>query len=70
MAIRLVRLYTGDDGESHFTDGHVELEPPDAPNARSTVDDAATLSFEESAKAAAGGVLDDQPWRRVYVALR
>ena len=37
MAIRLVRLYTGDDGESHFADGQVELEPPDAPNARSVV---------------------------------
>ena len=49
MAIRLVRLYTGDDGESHFTDGQVELEPPDAPNARSVVDDAATMTFEESA---------------------
>jgi len=30
-----VHLYTGDDGESHFTDGQVALEPADAPNARS-----------------------------------
>ena len=49
MAIRLVRLYTGDDGESHFTDGRVELEPPDAPNTRSAADEAATVIFEESA---------------------
>ena len=50
MAIRLVRLYTGDDGESHFADGQVELEPPDAPNARSAADDAATVTFVESAR--------------------
>ena len=49
MAIRLVRLFTGDDGESHFTDGRVELGPSDAPSAGSEVDGAATVSFEESA---------------------
>jgi hypothetical protein len=49
MAIRLVRLFTGDDGESHFTDGRVELGPSDAPSAGSAVDGAATVSFEESA---------------------
>jgi quercetin dioxygenase-like cupin family protein len=118
MAIRLVRLYTGDDGESHFTDGQVELGPPDAPNARSGVDSAATVTFEESARGSslswhnaparqyvitlsgtlefetrlgerftvapgdvvlaedtAGGghrwrLVDNQPWRRVYVVLR
>jgi quercetin dioxygenase-like cupin family protein len=118
MAIRLVRLYTGDDGESHFTDGQVELEPPDSPNARSAVDGAATVTFEESAPGSTlswhnaperqyvitllgtlefetrlgerftvapgvvllaedttgGGhrwrLVDDQPWRRVYVTLR
>ncbi len=48
MAIRLVRLYTGDDGESHFTDGRVALSPPDAPDARSKADDASTVTFEES----------------------
>jgi hypothetical protein len=117
MAIRLVRLYTGDDGESHFTDGQVTLEPPDAPNARSSPDGAATVIFEESpsgsslswhnapdrqyvitlsgtlefetrlgelftvapgdvllAEDITGGghrwrLVDNQPWRRVYVAL-
>ena len=117
MAIRLVRLYTGDDGESHFTDDRVALSPPDALDARSKADDAATVTFEESASGsslswhnaperqyvvtlsgtlefetrvgerftiAPGDVLladdttggghrwrlvDDQPWRRVYVAL-
>ena len=118
MAIRLVRLFTGDDGESHFTDGRVELGPSDAPSARSEVAGATTVSFEESASGASlswhnaperqyvitlsgtlefetrlgerftiapgdvllaedttgGGhrwrLVDDQPWRRVYVALR
>jgi quercetin dioxygenase-like cupin family protein len=110
MAIRLVRLFTGDDGQSHFTDGQIELD--------SEVDGAATVSFEESASGSSlswhnaperqyvvtlsgtlefetrlgerftiapgdvllaedttgGGhrwrLLDDQPWQRVYVALR
>ena len=117
MGIRLVRLYTGRDGESHVTDGHVELGTPEAPTARSAVDDAATVTFAESARGsslswhnaperqyvitlsgtlefetrvgervtiAQGDVLlaedttggghrwrlvDDQPWRRAYVAL-
>jgi quercetin dioxygenase-like cupin family protein len=110
MAIRLVRLFTDDDGQSHFTDGQIELD--------SEVDGAATVSFEESASGSSlswhnaperqyvvtlsgtlefetrlgerftiapgdvllaedttgGGhrwrLLDDQPWQRVYVALR
>jgi hypothetical protein len=33
MAIRLLRLFTGDDGESHFTDGRAELGPSDASRA-------------------------------------
>jgi len=118
MAIRMVRLFMGDDGESHFADGRVGLGQSDAPSARSEVDGAATVSFEESASGsslswhnaperqyvitlsgtlefetrlgerftiAPGDVLlaedtsggghrwrlvDDQPWRRVYVALR
>ena len=118
MAIRLGRLYTGDDGESHFTDGRVELGPSGAPSARSEMDRAAAVSFEESASGssrswhnaperqyvitlsgtlefetrlgerftiAPGDVLlaedttggghrwrlvDEAPWRRVYVALR
>jgi quercetin dioxygenase-like cupin family protein len=113
-----VRLFTGDDGESHFTDGRVELGPSDGPSARSEVAGANTVSFEESARGASlswhnaperqyvitlsgtlefetrrgerftiapgdvllaedttgGGhrwrLVDDQPWRRVYVALR
>lgn len=119
MAIRLVRLFTGDDGQSHVIDGRVELTPGGASSsARSEAEGAAALSFEESAPGsslswhhaperqyvitlsgtlefetrlgerftiAPGDVLlaedttggghrwrlvDDQPWRRVYVTLR
>jgi quercetin dioxygenase-like cupin family protein len=114
----LVHLFTGDDGESHFTDGVVDLAPVEVSDARSSVREAATLSFEESAQGssrswhnaparqyvitlrgtlefetrlgerfmlAPGDVLlaedttggghrwelvDDQPWRRVYVTVR
>ena len=117
MAIRLVRLYTGDDGESHVTTGEVDLDPSGAPNSRSPVDRTTTVSFEESAPGSSlswhnaperqyvitlsgtlefetrrgdrftlapgdillaedttgGGhrwrLVDDEPWRRVYVAL-
>jgi quercetin dioxygenase-like cupin family protein len=117
MTIRLVHLYTGDDGESHFTEGGVDLSPLDAANAGSPSEAATTVSFQESAAGssltwhnaprrqyvitlsgtlefetrggerftiAPGNVLlaedmtggghrrrlaDDQPWRRVYVAL-
>lgn len=117
MPIRLLHLSTGDDGESHVKLDEVDLDPPRAPNARSAVQRATTVSFEESAPGSSlswhnaperqyvitlsgtlefetrlgerftlgpgdvllaedttgGGhrwrLVDDQPWRRVYVAL-
>jgi quercetin dioxygenase-like cupin family protein len=118
MAIRLIRLFTGDDGQSHFTVGQVAWAEHDAINAVSRHETAAAISFEETAARASldwhnaphrqyvitlsgrlefetrsgakqliepgdvllaedttgGGhrwrLVDDQPWRRVYVALR
>jgi hypothetical protein len=61
MAIRVVHLYTGDDRESHFTESAGE------PTAAA----ATTVSFEESAPGSSLSwrLVDDQPWRRVYVGL-
>jgi uncharacterized cupin superfamily protein len=69
MAIRLVCLYTGDDGESHFNDGQVELET--RLGERFTVAPGDVVLAEDTT---GGGhrwrLVDDQPWRRVYVPLR
>jgi quercetin dioxygenase-like cupin family protein len=112
-----VHLYTGSDGDSHFSEGEVELSRVAGPSAQSPVGPAAAVSFEETAAGsslswhnaperqyvitlsgtlefemrggarftlAPGDVLlaedltggghrwrlvDDQPWRRVYVGL-
>lgn len=117
MAIRLIRLFTGDDGQSHFAVGEVDWAERDAVNAVSRRETAAAVSFEETAAGASldwhnaphrqyvitlsgrlefetrsgakqliapgdvllaedttgGGhrwrLVDDEPWRRVYVAL-
>jgi hypothetical protein len=52
MAIRLVRLYTGDDGQSHFAVGQVALHRHDALNAISSAGPAGAISFEETAAGA------------------
>ena len=115
MAIRLVRLFTGDDGQSHFAVGEVSLLQRDAANAVSSIYPAQDVFFEETTAASSldwhndphpryvitlsgrlefevrdgtrqivgpgdillaedttgGGhrwrLIDDQPWRRVYV---
>jgi quercetin dioxygenase-like cupin family protein len=114
--IRLVRLSTGDDGQSHVDDGHVEgatvegsqvssllratgvrfeESPPhsaldwhDAPRRQYVVTLSGTLEFTTRdgatftlapgdvllAEDTAGGghswrLVDDEPWRRVYVTL-
>ena len=117
MGIRLVRIFTGDDGQSHFSVGEIERNETEALNAISKGEQAQTISFEETAAGASldwhnaphrqyvitlsgrlefetrtgarqvvesgdillaedtsgGGhrwrLVDDQPWRRVYVAV-
>lgn len=117
MAIKLIRLFTGDDDQSHFSVGEIEWSEIDARNASSRNEPAQTVSFEETAAGASldwhnaphrqyvitlsgrlefetrpgarqivepgdillaedtsgGGhrwrLVDDQPWRRVYVAV-
>ena len=68
MAIRLVRLYTGDDGQSHFDVGQIELEQHDALNAVAPVDRAGEITFEETA---AGSSLDwhTAPQRQYVITL-
>ena len=117
MAIRLIRLFTGDDGQSHFHVGEIEWNEATALNTISRPDPAHTITFEETVAGASldwhnaphrqyvitlsgrlefetrrgkkqtvepgdillaedtsgGGhrwrLIDDQPWRRVYVAV-
>jgi quercetin dioxygenase-like cupin family protein len=117
MAIRLFRIFTGDDDQSHFSVGEIEWNETEELNAISKSEQAQTISFEETAAGASldwhnaphrqyvitlsgrlefesrtgarqvvepgdillaedtsgGGhrwrLVDDQPWRRVYVAL-
>lgn len=58
MGIRLVRLATGDDGESHVTEEEVRLDEVRGPNALSAILAAGHVSFEETA---AGSALDWHP---------
>ena len=48
MAFRLIRLYTGDDGESHFEEGPLDLPKLEGTAHRSRSWDAADVSFVES----------------------
>ena len=48
MPFRLVRLYTGDDGESHVSEGAIELGSLDERNARSPAEPVTRASFEET----------------------
>lgn len=117
MAIRLIRLFTGDDGQSHFAVGEIGWQRLQSINASTSGEPARTVTFEETAAGASLGwhnapcrqyvitltgrlefetgagerqviepgdvllaedttgaghrwrLVDDQPWRRVYVAL-
>jgi quercetin dioxygenase-like cupin family protein len=61
MAFPLIRLYTGDDGESHFEEGTLELPRLEGTAPRSRSWHATEVSFEESP---AGSSLD---WHRAPV---
>ncbi len=117
MSIRLIRLFTGADGQSHFVVDKIEWDQTEVVNALSRSEPAQTIRFEETTAGAsldwhnaphrqyvitlsgrlefetrtgeiqivepgdillaedtAGGghrwrLIDDQPWRRVYVAV-
>jgi hypothetical protein len=61
MAFPLIRLYTGDDGESHFEEGTLELPKLEGTAHRSRSWHTTAVSFEESP---AGSSLD---WHRAPV---
>ena len=69
MAIRLIRLFTGDDGQSHFAVGEIALHKLDLVNAVSQSEPAQRISFEETA---AGSRLDwhNDPHPRYVITLR
>jgi quercetin dioxygenase-like cupin family protein len=117
MAIRLIRLFTGADGQSHFAVGKLEWDRLETVNAMSRSEPAHNIRFEETTAGASldwhnaphrqyvitlsarlefetrtgarqvvepgdillaedtsgGGhrwrLIDDQPWRRVYVTM-
>ncbi|HET7717690.1 MAG TPA: hypothetical protein VFK86_18855, partial [Bauldia sp.] len=68
MNIRLVRLFTGADGQSHFAVGTVALTTATAINAISAKETVADISFEETA---AGSSLDwhNAPCRQYVITL-
>jgi hypothetical protein len=68
MSIRLVRLFTGDDGQSHFTVGDVPWTTAGAVNAISAKEAVAGISFEETV---AGSQLDwhNAPCRQYVITL-
>ena len=69
MAIRLIRLFTGDDGQSHFAVGEIEWHKVEGVNAVSQSEPAQGIFFEETA---AGSSLDwhNDPHRRYVITLR
>jgi quercetin dioxygenase-like cupin family protein len=68
MTLRLVRLYTGEDGQSHFEVGEVAWQRQDAINAVSAQTAVQEISFEETA---AGSRLDwhNAPCRQYVITL-
>jgi hypothetical protein len=55
LAIRLIRLYTGDDGQSHFYVGEIAWNEATGLNEMSRAGPAHAISFEETAAGASLG---------------
>jgi quercetin dioxygenase-like cupin family protein len=68
MAIRLIRLFTGDDAQSHFAVSEIEWRTLAGANALSASEKAQSISFEETP---AGSSLDwhNAPHRQYVVTL-
>ena len=68
MAIKLIRLFTGDDGQSHFSLGEIAWRIEAGVNALSGSEPAQSISFEETA---AGSSLDwhNAPHRQYVITL-
>jgi quercetin dioxygenase-like cupin family protein len=68
VAIRLIRLFTGDDDQSHIYVGEIEWTETEALNAISKSEQAQTISFEETS---AGASLDwhNAPHRQYVITL-
>jgi len=66
--IPCIRLWTGDDAQSHFEQGHIDLEPGAHGDLASGKMPATTVSFEETAR---GGTLDwhTAPVRQLVITL-
>jgi quercetin dioxygenase-like cupin family protein len=66
--IRCVRLWTGDDGQSHFEQGWIDLPSGDRGDAVSGVVEAVSISFRETHE---GGAFDwhDAPVRQLVLTL-
>ena len=66
--IQCIRLWTGDDAESHFEEGWIELEPGAHGDLLTGKIPAASVSFEETAR---GGTLDwhTAPVRQLVITL-
>ncbi|WP_375787021.1 hypothetical protein ACE10Z_05440 [Bradyrhizobium sp. Pha-3] len=67
--IRCVRLWTGDDNNSHFEEGFIELEPGQRGDWLSSKVDVASISFQETGS---GGRFDwhTAPIRQLVITLR
>jgi quercetin dioxygenase-like cupin family protein len=68
VSIRLIRLFTGDDGQSYFHVGEIEWNEATALGTISRPDPAHTITFEETA---AGASLDwhNAPYRQYVITL-
>jgi hypothetical protein len=66
MAIRLIRIFTGDDDQSHFSVGEVEWNETEVLNAIPKGERAQT---DTSGGGHRWRLVDDQPWCHVYVAV-